>query len=349
MAVPYPQGECFFKKSALQSAVEGRFNAENPLHFYSNLMVEVIWNRESHHGPNEAKIPTGHPHRRSDYKIVYGDAGWQTEYGVWTHLPFSYGQYNHPTRRVQHELCTWGYRFKKREWGDAYESWFMFIPMPTRKEEWVFIDRLAYIRAIYIPVAHQASEKCPDLCTYVHVRFNSLNEVELEYHKDKTPNKMAFLYDFEEGEVSTAKLKFDTTLGLVPDKTKALGLNISKLVTTLLVPRGQRKHDAFGSGGIIQVDSSLIPLVRVQQNLTSGSMVDWKNVASKNQGLTIEWGKCNSKGPWFVTWFKDSMTFAIGWIPLIGPFLSIGWVVAFTAIQDPDGLMDQLRASIPSI
>lgn len=176
-----------------------------------------------------------------------------------------------------------------------------------------------------------------------------MKEVELEYHKDKTPNQDAYLYDFEKGEVSTANLKFDETFGLLPDRTTALGLNIAKLVTTMVVPRDQRKHDAFSSKGIVLVDSSLIPLVGVQQNLTSACMADWKVVAGKNQGLTIEWGKGSSKGPWFITWFKDSMTFAIGWIPIIGPCLSIGWAAAFTAIQDPDGLMDQLRSSIPSI
>ena len=121
MAVPYPQGECFFKRSALKSGTAGRFNAEDPSHFYSNMLVEMLWNQESHHGSVNAKSPGGHPHRRSDYKIVYGGGGWQTHYGVWTELPFTYGSYEHPTRRVQHKLCTDGYRFKKAQQGDARE------------------------------------------------------------------------------------------------------------------------------------------------------------------------------------------------------------------------------------
>lgn len=123
MAVPYPQGECFFKRSALKSLGKdkARFDANNPSHFYSTMLIEMVWNRESHHGSKKCNSPEGHPHRRSDYKIVRGGGGWKTDYGVWTHLPLTYGHYQQPTRRVQHELCTWGYRFKSRERGAAYE------------------------------------------------------------------------------------------------------------------------------------------------------------------------------------------------------------------------------------
>ena len=78
-------------------------------------------------------------------------------------------------------------------------------------------------------------------------------------------------------------------------------------------------------------------------------MANWTKVAGENQGLTIEWGKGNYKDPWFIAFFKDAMTFAIGWIPLIGPFLAAGWSIAFTAIQDPDNLMDTIRSAIPSV
>ena len=208
---------------------------------------------------------------------------------------------------------------------------------------------LAYVRAIYIPIAHKSSEKCPDLCTYVHVRFNSLKDFEFEYHQDKTPDKQAHLYDFEKAAVSKKKIVCNKNSGIGPDGTLAIGLNVTKLVTALSVPRALRKEDAFSSGGIVAVDSSLIPLVGIQQTLDDSCMADWTTVAGENQGLTIEWGKGNYEDPWFISFFKNSMTFAIGWIPLIGPFLAIGWSVAFTAIQDPDNLMNTLRSAMPSV
>ena len=208
---------------------------------------------------------------------------------------------------------------------------------------------LAYVRAIYIPIAHKSSEKCPDLCTYVHLRFNSLKDFEFEYHQDKTPDKQAHLYDFEKAAVSKKKIVCNKNSGIGPDGTLAIGLNVTKLVTALSIPRTFRKEDAFSSGGIIAVDSSLIPLVGIQQTLDDSCMADWTKVAGENQGLTIEWGKGNWEDPWFISFFKDSMTFAIGWIPLIGPFLAIGWSLAFTAIQDPDNFMNTLRSAIPSV
>jgi hypothetical protein len=105
-----------------QILLKNRFDAENPLHFYSCLVVEMVWNKEAYHGSKECnESGGGHSHKRSDFKMVWGGGGWQTTYGAWSHLPFSYGDYSQPSRRVQHELCTWGYRFKKREQGDAYE------------------------------------------------------------------------------------------------------------------------------------------------------------------------------------------------------------------------------------
>lgn len=208
---------------------------------------------------------------------------------------------------------------------------------------------LAHVRAIYIPTAHKSSQKCPDLCTYVHVRFNSLKDIELEYHQDKTPDKQAHLYDSEKAAVSKKKIVCEKTTGIGPDGTFAIGLNMTKLVTALSVPQTLRKADAFSSGGIIAVDSSLIPLVGIQQRLDAGCMANRTKVAGENQSLTIEWGKSNYKDPWFIAIFKNAMTFAFGWVPSIGPFLAAGWAIAFTAIQDPDNLMDTIRSAIPSV
>ncbi|GAM38921.1 hypothetical protein TCE0_034r10049 [Talaromyces pinophilus] len=336
MAFAYPQGECFFKRSALKSSdPKGRYDAENPLRFYSCLLVEMIWNREAYHGSKECnEYGGGHSHKRSDFKMVWGGGGWQTTYGNWSHLPFSYDNYTQPSRRVQHELCTWGYRFKKREQGDAYESWFMFVPMPIRDEEWVFINRLCNIRAIYIPVAHQASEKCPDLCTYLHVAFNLHKQVTLEHHKDKIPNKFATMYDFEEVEKDKTKVDCHATFGLPYGINTAIGLSIAKLVTTLVIPRHCR---------------NLIPVVAVQQTFTDPSMADWATVAGENHGLTIEWGKGEYKSPWFLSYLKNALVFAVGYIPIIGPFIAIGTAIAMEAIINPDELMDEVREQIPSV
>ncbi|KAL5339783.1 hypothetical protein BJX70DRAFT_397491 [Aspergillus crustosus] len=360
MAVPYPQGECFFRRSALKSYITDtknpRFNAEDESHFYSTMLIEMVWNRESHHGSAETNGTKGHPHKRSDYEVVYGGGGWKTYYGAYKHLPLTYGDYRKPTRRVQTELCTWGWRFKNRERGAAYETieqaWFMFVPMPTREEDWVYIDRLCCIRAIYLPVAHKTSEKNPDMCTYLHVRFSGLSsKITLEHHKDKTPAQEAELYkwDHDGVEITTKQLTCDRTLGLQTDNKTALGLNITKLVAILGIPHGFRKKDAFETKAIILVDSSLIPYVPIQQNLTKKCMADWAVVLSEDQGLTIEWGGVPDTDSWSAQWAGDSFVFLIGFVPIIGPFIACGSAVLVAWAKDPESWMDQLRASVPSV
>lgn len=92
-------------------------------------------------------------------------------------------------------------------------------------------------------------------------------------------------------------MTFGVRIGLPYDINTAIGLNIAKLVTTLVIPRHCRKYDAFSSGGIILVDSSLIRVVAVQQTFKDPSMADWAKVAGENHGLTIEWGKETTRVP----------------------------------------------------
>jgi hypothetical protein len=181
------------------------------------------------------------------------------------------------------------------------------------------------------------------------VAFNLHKQVTLEHHKDKTPNKFATMYDFEEVEKTKTKVDCHATFGLPYDINTAIGLNITKLVTTLVIPRHCRKYDAFSSGGIILVDSSLIPVVAVQQTFKDPSMADWAKVAGENHGLTIEWGKGNYKSPWFLSYLKNALVFAVGYVPIIGPFIAIGTAIAMEAIINPDELMDEVREQIPSV
>ena len=162
MALAYPEGECFFLRTALDSASADGHHASNVKDFYSHMMVEFVWNLESDHSATESRGDKGHRHPRSGYKIVKGSL-WNTDYGCWTTFPFCYGpQSNKLMRRVEHNLCTNGNRFRDHEKGGALEvsnrskpslqshlpiyllmlsqAWFMFMPMPTTEERRVWID-----------------------------------------------------------------------------------------------------------------------------------------------------------------------------------------------------------------
>lgn len=119
MAIPYPEGECFFDRKALK-APGGSYDPENLGHFYSNMMVEYIYNEESYHGEKASNFADGgFQHRRSEYNIVRTMI-WDTFFGAWAQLPFSYGPTPQTvTRRTQHSLCCHAPVFVARDKGDA--------------------------------------------------------------------------------------------------------------------------------------------------------------------------------------------------------------------------------------
>ena len=142
MALAYPVGECFFQRSGLDTSQPEGFHASDPNQFHTRMLVEYVWNKEAHHGSKECNSPGGYWHFRSGYKIVRG-AWWNTDYGNWTHLPFSYGPTEKDIKRTNnHNLCVNGNRFRDREKGGSYEvcsaicKWLL---VANTKEPWFMV------------------------------------------------------------------------------------------------------------------------------------------------------------------------------------------------------------------
>ncbi|OJK00824.1 hypothetical protein ASPACDRAFT_42318 [Aspergillus aculeatus ATCC 16872] len=138
------------------------YDPDKPEHFYGHLLVEYICNRAALSDDSAYYTKDVHYHPRSAYQVVKGD-WWDTKYGNWTNNHFLYGKKPYSDteryRKVEHNLCVSGNRFRDQDKGGALESWFMILPMPllAKEEEWFLVDRTACIRGIYIPIAHQAS------------------------------------------------------------------------------------------------------------------------------------------------------------------------------------------------
>lgn len=164
MALAYPEGECFFRRSALKSDHKDYYQADRPDHFYGHFLVEFIWNLPAYTG-EEARKKRTHP--RSTFKLHdYSQYGFMSSrqgpyIGNWSWMSFTYcaHPYKGKQRRVQHNLCTNRNRLQSQVGGDPMEvrafsvsrrfavfaltidkTYFMIIPMPKRKENWVFID-----------------------------------------------------------------------------------------------------------------------------------------------------------------------------------------------------------------
>ncbi|KAJ4122728.1 hypothetical protein NW768_010169 [Fusarium equiseti] len=350
MALPYPEGEVFFMRSALRSKLQmpslrkegttwkvdmvnfSKYQA-GMKDFYSHFMVEYIWNRPADHASEAANTAGGgHRHPRSPYTIVRGGGGWRTDYGNWTQLPFSYGpSEDNIKRRVQHNLCTDGKLFKQRERGAADESWFMTMPMPTKEEKWVWIDMLAHIRAIYIPLAWVSSEDHPHLSTWLQVNFTSGKEIPI----------------WRGGESFMAH-PTDRTAGLGVWRDATVGFDITGLIHLLSVPRQFRKYNPYTAKFIKIVGRDSIKTVPLGDSYSDFSDYSWLDITKMQTGMNIEYVPGNQSN-WFEDFFKNALEFGLGFIPGVGPLLSIFSSLAWTAIREPDKLLGQLTLWMPTL
>ncbi|KAM0347326.1 hypothetical protein ACHAPU_004845 [Fusarium lateritium] len=313
MAIPYPEGEVFFARSVLRNDNPNHYQADNVEHFYSHFMVEYIWNVEADHGSKNANSPRGHSHPRSGYSIVRGGGGWKTDYGNWQQLPFSYGpSETNIKRRLQHNLCTSGSRFKSHEKGDAAEM-------------------LAAIRAIYIPVAHSASKDHPELSTWLQVSFVQPRNISIW-----------------RGGSTFLGHQTDSQNGLRVHRTHTVGFDITGLTELLCCPRQFRKVNVYEAKFVKILEASKVRTVSVSDSYSDAYDFSWLTITRAHSGLNIEWGK-GEKGSWFEDFFKNALSFGIGFIPGIGPLLAIAFSLTWTAIRDPDQFMHELSLWVPSV
>ncbi|PYI00109.1 hypothetical protein BO71DRAFT_404826 [Aspergillus ellipticus CBS 707.79] len=269
MSFTYPEGECFFKRSALRSST---YDPDKPEHFYGHLLVEYIWNRPAFHGSSSYYTKDIHYHPRSPYRVVKGD-WWSTPYGNWSNIFFLYGKRPHSDpdryRQVEHNLCTRGNRFRDQEKGGALESWFMILPMPllAKGEEWFLVDTMA--------------------------------------------------------------------------------INIRQLVNLLSLPRHLRGHNCFSAHIVRMVDRKLTPIkAGPAQFVSDAADISWTTVASANYGLSIQW-RPPQPTTWLADFIKNSMTVAVGFLPVIGPIAAVCFPLAWTAIADPGSFDSTLKELIP--
>lgn len=339
MAMPYPEGEVFFDRNVLKAPNKKVYDASNIEQFYSHMMIEYIWNEEAYHGAKNAgwnedtvTIDNSYSHPRSSYRVVRNIL-WDTYYGVWEDLPFSYG----PTpqdikKRHQHELNVFAPDFVAREKGNAAESFFMYMPMPTMEQRWVWMDLLAHVRAIYIPVAHSASPDHPNLTTWVQVNFAMDRSVPIWRGGEK----------FEKHEMT--KLK-----GLSISREETIGFDICGLIELLSVPRHFRKGNPYTSKVIKIVPSNTVKTIKTTLTYTHIGDIGWTTIQKAHSGLDLMWKKADDK-PWAEDFTKNLIVVGLGFVPGAGPLLSVCFSLAWTAIRDDkEKFWKELSLWVPAV
>lgn len=109
MALAYPEGECFFNRSGLRAPRPSGYDANNPDHFNSHMMIEYVWNKPA----QRWSVPLGFP-ERTGLEVDRGrtNLAWVSTrvtnpgYGNYRDLPISYGpSESQIRRRLHHNLC----------------------------------------------------------------------------------------------------------------------------------------------------------------------------------------------------------------------------------------------------
>lgn len=294
--------------------------------------MEVLWNQEAH---SEKKIPkedhADRQHPRAEYKV-------SGKYGFWTGLPVTYGNYGdgNAKRCAMHTLCS-----NTSDFGKTSKSFFLVLPMAKlEEEEWIFIDRVAHIRGIYLPISHATSPAYEDLCTYVQIKFS---------HADYP--KMEHLAMNKDGEVerSMKEVYCDQKCGLSVDGSTALGLNVKALISALLIPWDMRKKTIFEAGEAIIVQSSMVGKVDVTQTNTKPAAIDFVKVASKNNGLEMEWKADPPSDSTFLDLLAFNLSFYIGFVPAVGPLLSFSTSLICDLITDPENAFKKVQKHYPAV
>ena len=111
MALAYPEGEVFFKRSSLTFNDDNKWNASNAEYFYSHVLIEYASNEYHTDYPE-----TLYSHPRANY-VVNMASHYPIAFGYYDRLPVSIGSHDHIKRRYDMQLETNVNVFKDRRKG----------------------------------------------------------------------------------------------------------------------------------------------------------------------------------------------------------------------------------------
>lgn len=228
------------------------------------------------------------------------------------------------------------------------------MPLPTAAKRWVWIDvclnwsdyrrftdlllgrqMFAWIRAIYLPIAFHADENHQVLSTWVQINF-ALNRTVNIWNGRAVVNP-------------TQQFRLSSTYGLPVTSNRTLGIDVHGLMHLLYIPHQLRRDNAYGLRLLKVVDRTTVTTVRLTTNFSFEYDISWLTVARANFGLHLQWKPAPKQSNWFWAWFGRLATHLVGLIPVIGPFLAIGFPIAWALITDPDNAYRIFKETFPLV
>ena len=218
---------------------------------------------------------------------------------------------------------------RDRDKGGPLKTILRPIPLqPDRK--FMLIDWVNPFRAVYFPIAHQAGPGYEDLCVYLMIDFRLRQSV--------TINSPA--YD------STVEMKFDRELGLTYRHTDVMSFDLKGIYNYLMLPQQLRNpdKDLYSPKNPNDALVTLWNCSRQKPYSAQGAKVvtrtflreiDLVSVINDNYGVDVTWQPYEYSS-WVIDFLTHITELGLGFIPVIGPMLSVSFSIGLQAIVDPD-------------
>ncbi|KAL8805469.1 MAG: hypothetical protein Q9182_001924 [Xanthomendoza sp. 2 TL-2023] len=335
MALPYPEGEVLFQRSALWH--QSGFRADDSSSFYSHALVETVWNVAYAQGRSVDTNQYQHP--RSSMRVLTAQL-YRTEFGFFDFQRVSFGPNRNGsgiTRRVALECNNNGNEARDFDAGGPHKVCIM--PVQLGNEPYMFLDATAPIRAVYFPLAHVCSEAFPGICTYIMVDLRLRNEIRLWSSTAPSWNPWV-------------TIKLHDTLGFdMGSWPNSVAFDLQGLYYYLSLPR-QLRHPDQGLYNAKSTGDILVYLVggrhvtlshgvseammkQRERKVAFNREMDLARVVSANLGVNLVWAPYQYSSFLFDL-FTGLVEFALGFIPVVGPLLAFGFSITVSAITDPD-------------
>ncbi|KAM0553094.1 hypothetical protein ACHAPJ_007642 [Fusarium lateritium] len=322
MASYYPEGECYFVRSSLTYA--GHWTAENRDQFYNTILLEYYWNGWP------ATSQTSRSHTRSQWRHGVGQGiGNNTRFGDWDRFFVGESRDRNPDNmlRVHSHPNSLNWNECRDHFRGGPRKYILRpVRIQDRNTQWLWIDATIPLRAIYFPVSQTTDQAFQNLCTYVVIDFRHRTQLDIINLT---------------GQFQRIGVTPHSGLGWRDDLT--WGFKIPDIITYLTIPHKLRNPDQGLFRTKVRGDELVVCAWSGRTWRSSISTLhhgdffremDLANILSATFGVEVGWR------PYQYSSFLKNLVIQVvglglGFIPGVGPILSVAFGIAVQLLQDP--------------
>ncbi|KAF5608578.1 uncharacterized protein FSUBG_4506 [Fusarium subglutinans] len=322
MASYYPEGECYFVRSSLRYS--SHWSADNQASFYRTVLLEYYWNG----WPATGVTQRSHPRSRWQHGTPSGVGG--TRFGDWDRFWVGESRNKSPSDMLRihsHPNSNNWNECRDHQRGGPRKYILRPVEIQHNDTQWLWIDATIPLRAIYFPVAFSTDQAFPNLCTYVVVDFR---------------HRTQLLIRGTDGVLRNLTVNSHNGLGWHDNLT--WGFNITDIIAYLSIPHKLRNPD-YGLFTSKQRGQELVVSANSTIMWRSSSAtithrdffreMDFARILSANFGVEVGW-RPYQHNPFLRDLLLRIAQLGLGFIPGVGPILSVAFGIGVQLLIDPD-------------